>query len=75
MIMEKRIIPDSVVYKDTYNSYSVLDVSEFKHYRINHSQLYPDKHNHINGIENFWNKPSGICANIMVYRRSSFHCF
>jgi transposase len=33
-----------------------LDVSEFKHYRINHSKLFADKHNHINGIENFWNQ-------------------
>lgn len=56
VIMEKRIVPDSIVYTDTYSSYSVLDVSEFKHYRINHSQLFADKHNHINGIENFWNQ-------------------
>ena len=34
----------------------MLDVSEFKHYRINHSQLFADKQNHINGIENFWNQ-------------------
>ena len=35
---------------------NVLDVSEFKHYRINHSKLFADKQNHINGIENFWNQ-------------------
>jgi transposase len=28
----------------------------FKHYRINHSKLFADKQNHINGIENFWNQ-------------------
>jgi len=56
VIMEQRIVPDSIVYTDTYSSYNVLDVSEFKHYRINHSQLFADKHNHINGIENFWNQ-------------------
>ena len=27
-----------------------------KHYRINHSQLVANGHNHINGIENFWNQ-------------------
>jgi len=32
------------------------DTSEFKHYRINYSMLFTNKHNHINGIENFWNK-------------------
>jgi transposase len=56
VIMEQRIVPDSIVYTDAYSSYSVLDISEFKHYRINHSQLFADKHNHINGIENFWNQ-------------------
>ncbi len=25
-------------------------------YRINHSKLFADRHNHINGIENFWNQ-------------------
>ncbi len=29
---------------------------EFKHYRINHSKLFADRHNHVNGIENFWNQ-------------------
>jgi transposase len=24
--------------------------------RINHSELFADKNNHINGIENFWNQ-------------------
>lgn len=55
-IMQKQIKPDSIVYTDHYRSYNVLDVSEFKHYRINHSKLFADKQNHINGIENFWNQ-------------------
>ncbi|MDH4320691.1 MAG: IS1595 family transposase [Desulfobulbaceae bacterium] len=55
-IMEERITPDSVVYTDCLSSYNVLDVSCFKHYRINHSELFADKKNHINGIENFWNQ-------------------
>jgi transposase len=50
-IIERKVIPDSIVYSDSWRN--VLDVSEFKHYRINHSQLFADKHNHINGIENF----------------------
>jgi len=51
-IMEHKIVPDSIVYSDTFSSYNVLDVSDFKHYRINHSKLFADKSNHINGIEN-----------------------
>ena len=55
-IMQERITPDSVVYTDCLSSYNVLDVSCFKHYRINHSELFADRKNHINGIENFWNQ-------------------
>ena len=32
------------------------DVSDFHHFRINHSKLFADRHNYINGIENFWNQ-------------------
>ena len=55
-IIERKVIPDSIVYTDSWRGYNVLDVSDFKHYRINHSELFADKHNHINGIENFWNQ-------------------
>jgi transposase len=55
-IMEEKIVPDSIVYTDTFSSYSVLDVSVFKHYRINHRRQFVDHRNHINGIENFWNQ-------------------
>ncbi len=55
-IIRAQIEPDSIVYTDCHRSYNVLDVSEFKHYRINHSKLFADNHNHINGIENFWNQ-------------------
>jgi transposase len=37
-----------------------LDISEFKHYRINHSKLFADQHNHINGIENFWSQAKRV---------------
>ena len=36
-IMQKQIKPNSIVFTDRYRSYNVLDVSEFKHYRVNHS--------------------------------------
>jgi transposase len=55
-IIQDKILPDSVVYTDSLSSYNVLDVSCFKHYRINHSELFADRKNHINGIENFWNQ-------------------
>ena len=55
-IIRDKIQPDSIVSSDCWRGYNVLDVSEFKHYRINHSVLFANKHNHINGIENFWNQ-------------------
>jgi len=55
-IIRDKIQPDSIVYSDCWRGYNVLDVSEFKHYRINHSVLLADQKNHINGIENFWNQ-------------------
>jgi len=37
-IIRSKIRPDSIVYTDSYHSYNALDVSAFKHYRINHSK-------------------------------------
>lgn len=58
-IIEPKIYPVSIVYTDNFASYDVLDVSDFKHYRINHSTQFVDKkdrQNHINCIESFWNQ-------------------
>ena len=55
-IIREKVKPDSIVYTDTFRSYDVLDVSEFSHFRINHSTRFAENHNHINGIENFWNQ-------------------
>ena len=55
-IIERKVVPDSIVYSDSWRGYNVLDVSDFHHFRINHSKLFADKQNHINGIENFWNQ-------------------
>lgn len=55
-IIKEKVVPDSIVYSDSFKSYNALDVSEFKHFRINHSELFAENNNHINGIENFWNQ-------------------
>ena len=55
-IMERMILPDSVVYSDAFKSYDALDVSDFHHVRINHSERFADRQHHINGLENFWNQ-------------------
>ena len=55
-IICEKVKPDSIIYTDTYRSYEVLDISEFSHFRINHSTHFAENHNHINGIEHFWNQ-------------------
>ena len=55
-IIERKVVPDSIVYSDCWRGYNVLDVSEFKHFRINQSKLFADKKNYINGIKNFWSQ-------------------
>lgn len=55
-IIQRKVIPDSVVYTDCWKGYSTLDINQFRHFRINHSKLFADRKNHINGIENFWNQ-------------------
>lgn len=74
-IMDNKIVPDSIVYSDSFCSYNVLDVSEFKHYRINHSKLFADKKNHINGIENFWNQAKRHMRKFNGVPRENFPLF
>jgi len=74
-IIRQKIKPDSIVYTDCYRSYNVLDVSEFKHYRINHSEFFSHKHNHINGIENFWNQAKRHLRKYNGVPKIHFHLF
>ncbi|WP_182419207.1 IS1595 family transposase [Bartonella sp. HY038] len=55
-IIKCEVVPDSIIYSNYWQGYNGLDISEFKHYCINHLKLFVDKSNHINGIENFWNQ-------------------
>ena len=52
-IIKRNVVPDSIVHSDCWRGYNVLDVSDFHHFRINHSKLFADRHNPINGIEIF----------------------
>ena len=74
-IIQQKVIPDSIVYSDYWRGYNALDVSEFKHYRINHSKLFADKHNHINGIENFWNQAKRHLRKFNGVPKESFPLF
>jgi transposase len=74
-IIRDKIQPDSIVYTDGLPSYNALDVSEFHHYRINHSELFADRHNHINGIENFWNQAKRVLRKYNGIPRKNFYYF
>ena len=74
-IIRQQVKPDSIVYTDTFRSYNALDVSEFKHYRINHSKLFAENRNHINGIENFWNQAKRHLRRFNGVPRKHFHLF
>ncbi|MFQ1048670.1 IS1595 family transposase [Avibacterium paragallinarum] len=74
-VIKRKIKPDSWVYTDTYRSYDALDVSEFHYERINHSELFAVKQNHINGIENFWNQAKRILRKYNGINRKNFPLF
>ena len=74
-IIREKIKPDSIVYSDCFRSYDVLDLSEFHHMRFNHSKLFVDQRNHINGIENFWNQAKRHLRGYNGIPRQHFHLF
>lgn len=54
-IIRTKVVPESVIYSDSFRSYNGLVLDGFKHYRINHDKSFAySKRHHINGIENFW---------------------
>ena len=74
-IIEEQVEPDSIVYTDTFRSYDALDVSDFHHSRINHSELFADEKNHINGIENFWNQAKRHMRRFNGIKQENFYWF
>ena len=74
-IIRQKVRPDSIVYTDCFRAYDVLDVSEFHHQRINHSRLFAEQSNHINGIENFWNQAKRHLRAYNGISKHHFHLF
>lgn len=74
-IIREKVEPDSIVYTDNMRSYNALDVSEFHHLRINHSLLFVDQKNHINGIENFWNQAKRHLRRFNGIKKDNFYWF
>jgi transposase len=74
-IIQEKVTPDSIVYTDYFRSYNALDVSDFHHMRINHSRLFADRQNHINGIENFWNQAKRQLRKFNGIKQDNFYWF
>lgn len=74
-IIREKVKPDSIVYTDSFKSYNALDVSEFTHYRINHSKTFVNDKNHINGIENFWNQAKRHLRKFNGVPKEHFHLY
>ena len=55
-IIRENVKPDSILYTDGFKGYHALDVSEFRHDRMNHSEHCVEQPSHMNGIENVWNQ-------------------
>ena len=74
-IIQEKVEPDSIVYTDTLRAYNALDVSDFHHRRINHSKLFADNRNHINGIETFWNQAKRHMRKYEGIKSDNFYWF
>ena len=74
-IIREKVKPDSIVYTDSFKSYNALDVSEFTHYRINHSKTFVNDKNYINGIENFWNQAKRHLHKFNGVPKEHFHLY
>ena len=74
-IIKEKVTPDSIVYTDAFRGYNALDVSDFHHRRINHSNLFADGRNHINGIENFWNQAKRQMRKFNGIKQDNFYWF
>ena len=74
-ILKSRVVPDSIVYTDSFPSYDVIDVSTFHHRRIDHGKAFANRKRHINGIENFWNQAKRHLRRYNGIPRKHFYYF
>lgn len=50
-------------------------MSDFKHFRINHSKEFAQDHNQLNGIENFWSQAERVLRKYNGIDKKNFHPF
>jgi transposase len=74
-IIRQSVRLDSLIYTDAYRSYDVLDVSKFRHHRVNHKKTFVAGGRHVNGIENFWNQAKRHLRRFKGIPRANFHLY
>ncbi len=74
-IIGEKVKPDSIVYTDGFKGHNALDLSGFRHDRINHSEHCVEQHNHMNGIENFWHQGKRHLRKFNGIPRDHFHLY
>jgi transposase len=75
-IIKRKVVPDSVVYSDTYAVYDTLSVEGYHHWRVNHDERFAEGgRSHINGIENFWRQAKRHLRRFNGISKSSFQLF
>ena len=74
-IINQKVQNDSIIYTDSFKSYNKIDISKFHHERINHSETFVNKLNHINGIENFWSQAKRHLRKFNGIPKANFHYF
>jgi len=73
-LITRKIVSDCIVYTNCC-SYNALDMNHFYHEWINHSTLFAQDKNHINGIENFWNHAQRVLRKYNSISKGSFPLF
>ena len=75
LIIHGKAEPDGIVCTDTFAACNAPDISDFHHRRINHSRLFADRRNHINGIGNFRNRAKRHMRKYNGVKPDNFHRF
>ena len=68
-IIKRKVIPDSIVYSDSWKAYTVLDVSDFTHFESTTPNALQTRRTTSMGLRIFGTRPNAICANSTVSRR------
>lgn len=74
-LIRGKVSLDSVVHTDGWVGYDgLVDVGYSKHFRVRHSENeFPDRSNHINGIESFWSFAKHRLAQFKGVPRHTFY--